>query len=160
MSHAPWMQQAESDLAAAKVLSAANHHSQAVWFAEQAVEKGHKALIAALGLRYDVDQYKDLGHKLSDISGVLPQELHEPANPHVAVLLLTLEKKSNVCRYPSPPQSAGKTSKQQEQPLPQLVAPADSFVSSQQEVADAELLVQWCRDRIPRALRAAQAMRP
>ncbi len=158
MSHAPWMQQAESDLAAAKVLSAANYHSQAVWFAEQAVEKGHKALIAALGLRYDVDQYKDLGHKLSDISGVLPQELHEPPNPQVAVMLLTLEKKSNVCRYPSPAQSAGKTSKQQT--LPQLVSPADSFVSSQQEVADAELLLQWCRDRIPRALRAAQAMRP
>lgn len=72
-------------------------------------------------------------------------------------MLLTLEKKSNVCRYPSPAQSAGKTSKQQT--LPQLVSPADSFVSSQQEVADAELLLQWCRDRIPRALQNERQQR-
>jgi HEPN domain-containing protein len=158
MNHIPWMQQAENDLAAAKVLSAANHHSQAVWFAEQAVEKGHKALLAALGLRYEETHYKKLGHDIGGISNLLPQELHEPSDLQVALRLATLKKRTEVCRYPSPPQSAGKPSQQQQQQ--QLVAPAQFFVSSQQDVADAEFLLQWCRDRIVRALRAAQAMRP
>ncbi len=44
MSHQPWLEQAESDLDAAKILSIHGFHSQAVWLAAQAVEKAHKAI--------------------------------------------------------------------------------------------------------------------
>ena len=62
MSHAVWLEQAEDDLKAAHVLSGAGHHSQAIWLASQAVEKGHKAILVALGLRYEDKHFKKLGH--------------------------------------------------------------------------------------------------
>jgi HEPN domain-containing protein len=58
MSHAPWLIQAESDLVAATVLSDANYHAQAIWLAGQAVEKAHKAIVSALGLRYEEKHFK------------------------------------------------------------------------------------------------------
>ena len=65
MSHSAWMLQAESDLAAAKILSAAHQHSQAVWLAGQAVEKAHNSILAALGLRYEERHFRKLGHQSS-----------------------------------------------------------------------------------------------
>jgi len=91
MSHAAWMRQAESDLAAAKILSRENCHSQAVWLAGQAVEKSHKAILVALGLRYEEKHYKYLGHTTSEISKLLPAALHEPVDPQVATAPLRLD---------------------------------------------------------------------
>jgi hypothetical protein len=78
MSHDAWIQQAESDLEAAKVLSHSAFHSQAVWLAAQAVEKAHKAILAALGLRYEDKHFKRLGHGTGEIADLLPVTLHEP----------------------------------------------------------------------------------
>ncbi|MBI2605474.1 MAG: HEPN domain-containing protein [Deltaproteobacteria bacterium] len=153
MSHAAWMQQAENDLAAAKILSDANHHSQAVWLAGQAVEKAHKAILAALGLRYQDKHYRHLGHDTGEISNLLPTTLHEPTDPQVAVRLSTLEGRVRESRYPIPRQTG--------QPLlTVIVPPVSSFTTSQQDVADAEQLLRWCQDRVARALRAERAMKP
>jgi HEPN domain-containing protein len=154
MSHTAWMQQAESDLVAAKILSGANHHSQAVWLAAQAVEKAHKAILAALGLRYTEKHFKKFGHQSSaDLSNLLPAALHDPADPLVAVMLEKLETRAEASRYPAPGSATGGAPAQ-------LVAPTLSFFGSQQEIADAEGLIAWCRERIERAGRAEQAMRP
>ncbi len=153
MSHSAWTQQAQSDLAAAKVLSAANHHCQAVWLAGQAVEKAHKAILAALGLRYEDKHYKQLGHGTGEISRLLPATLHDPIDPQIARMVAALEARALASRYPAPAQTAGKGT-------PQLVAPAASVAASDQDVADAQQLLDWCQDRVARALRASEAMKP
>ncbi len=147
------MQQAESDLAAAKILSGANYHSQAVWLAGQAVEKAHKAVLAALGLRYEERHYKQLGHATTDISGLLPKELHAPPDPQVALMVATLQRRALDCRYPAPAQTVGKRAGP-------LIAPAFLFTISQRDIADAEKLVDWCKERVTRALCAVQSMKP
>ena len=153
MSHAAWMEQAASDLAAARSLSEANHHSQAVWLAGQAVEKAHKAILAALGLRYEERHYKHLGHTIDEISKLLPLALHEPTDPAIATMLEKLQSRALASRYPAPGPGTG---------VPQLVAPASSpsFAASAKDVNDAATLVDWCRKRVERGLRAVQAMRP
>jgi HEPN domain-containing protein len=149
MSHEAWLEQCQSDLDAAKVLSAANHHSQAVWFAAQAVEKGLKAILAALGLQYEDRHYKYLGHNASEILRLLPEALQLPTDPQLAAKVTTLESGSRGSRYPQPKGNNG-----------QFVAPAVQITASQQEVADAEFLIAWCRERVSRALRARTAMTP
>jgi HEPN domain-containing protein len=153
MSHTAWIQQAESDLAAAKILCGASHHSQAIWLAGQAVEKAHKAILAALGLRYEERHYKQLGHRTAEISELLPRALHEPVDPQVGTMLVKLETRALASRYlaPAPTTGTGAT---------QVIAPASSVTTSQQDIADAERLITWCRDRIQRAVRAEQAMKP
>lgn len=137
----------------AKVLSGANYHSQAVWLAGQAVEKAHKAILAALGLRYEDKHYKMLGHATLDISKLLPEMLHEPIDPRIAEMIIGLTARALASRYPAPAPIVGTSAAH-------LVAPAQSITASQDVVADAERLLGWCRDRIARALLAAQAMRP
>lgn len=152
MSHTAWIQQAESDLAAAKLLAGANHHSQAVWLAGQSVEKAHKAILVALGLRYEERHFKQLGHRTAELSELLPAALHEPANPQVATMLVKLEARALASRYPLPASTEAGPA--------QLIAPALSVTTSRQDIADAERLIAWCRERIQRAIRAEQAMRP
>lgn len=101
------MKQAESDLEAAALLSGAKHHSQAIFLAAQAVEKGHKAILAALGLRYEEWHYKRLGHNTGDIANLLPEALHEPTNPQIAQMVTELEARAGRSRYPSPDAGAG-----------------------------------------------------
>lgn len=150
MSHAAWLRQAESDLEAAKVLSAASHHAQAVWLAAQAVEKGHKAILVALGLRYEEKHFKYLGHETLEIFNLLPLALSEPTDLQIAAKVETLEKRAMESRYPAPtPAATGP---------PQMTAPATRFVSSQQDIENAEALLEWCRQRIHRALSAVDAM--
>ena len=153
MSHSPWLFQADSDLDAAKLLSTAGFHSQAVWFAAQAVEKAHKAIVAALGLRYEDKHYKQLGHGTGDIAKMLPAALHEPADPAVASMVSQLENRALSCRYPGLKQIVAGAP-------PQLVAPTDSFKSSAQDVEDAATLLDWCRQRIGRAVKAVAVMKP
>lgn len=153
MSHAPWIQQAESDLDAAEFLSGAGHHSQAVWLAAQAVEKAHKAILAALGLRYEDKHFKHLGHGIAEISKLLPAALHEPVDPQISKMVATLESRALASRYPAPAQTSGAGPGM-------VVAPASSITGSGDDVADAQKLLDWCRDRIERAVRASQAMRP
>jgi len=153
MSHAAWLEQADSDLKAAEMLSKANFHSQAIWLASQAVEKGHKAILAALGLRYEDKHFKYLGHGISEIARLLPETLHDPIDPEVARMLTTLESRAATSRYPTPVKQAGAV-------LPKLVAPASSISASQQEVEDASKLLGWCRNRIIRATNAVHAMKP
>ena len=150
MSHAAWLQQAESDLSAAKVLSAADHHAQAVWLAAQAVEKAHKAILVALGLRYEDRHFKHLGHSTGEISKLLPEGLHEPLDPQIAGMVASLERRSATSRYPAPSPS----------PPGAMVAPATSFTDSRLELDDADRLLDWCRKRIERAQRATAAMKP
>ena len=152
MSYAAWVQQAESDLAAAKELSGANHHSQAVWFAAQAVEKGHKAILGALGLQYEEKHFRNLGHHTSAIATLLPPPLHEPLDPDIALKVAALEARAAESRYPLPVPGAAGTA--------QLVAPVVRITASQTDVKDAEVLLQWCRERVDRAVRAADAMKP
>ncbi|NJM10391.1 MAG: HEPN domain-containing protein [Bdellovibrionaceae bacterium] len=135
MHHEAWIKQAESDISAAKLLSHQKFHSQAVWLSGQAVEKAHKAILAALGLRYEDRDYKKFGHTTNDISRLLPEALHEPVDPQVAKMLATLEARANASRYPA--FSQGK-----------FVPPTVSVTSSQQDVDDAQALVGWCQDRI------------
>ena len=151
MSHAAWLQQAESDLEAARVLSAARHHSQAVWFAAQAVEKAHKAILAALGLRYQERHYKHLGHNTAEIARLLPEALHEPLDPQIAAMVSTLESIASRSRYPAPAQTTGAGG---------VVAPTVSMTDSRQEIENAMRLLDWCRERIARAVRAARLMKP
>lgn len=153
MSYQAWLQQADSDLDAAHALSQINHHSQAIWLAAQAVEKAHKAILVALGLRYADRHFKHLGHSTTEISNLLPSSLHDPVDPRLAQMLADLESRSNASRYPAPAQtiSGGPV---------QIVAPAMSMTSSQQDIADARVLLDWCRDRIARAVRAELALRP
>ena len=94
MSHAVWLEQAENDLKAALALSAVGHHSQAVWLAGQAVEKAHKAILAAMGLQYEERHFKHLGHGTSDLSRLLPEALHTPLDPQIAVMVNTLETRA------------------------------------------------------------------
>src|SRR5262245_23113609 len=107
MSHAAWLQQAESDLKAAEILSESRLHSQAVWLSAQAVEKGHKAILAALGLRYEEKHFKHLGHGIAEIAKLLPEELHEPIDPEVARMVASLEARALASRYPLPDRAAG-----------------------------------------------------
>lgn len=153
MTHAAWMSQADSDLNAARALSEGGFHSQAVWFAAQAVEKGHKAILAALGLRYEDKHYRQLGHGTGEIAKMLPAPLHEPADPDIARMVSVLENRASTCRYPGPDQTvSGRASA--------LVAPASFFSSSVQDVADASRLLDWCKERVGRAVRAAEMMKP
>lgn len=147
--HTPWLTQAESDLKAARVLSEGGLHSQAIWFAGQAVEKAHKAVLVALGLRYTEKQFKQLSHATSEVAGLLPEALHAPVDADVGALVTTLENAAMNSRYPKPTHSG--------QPW---TAPCESTESSDQEVRDAARLVEWCRARIARALAAVTAMRP
>ena len=153
MSYLAWMEQADDDLMVARALSVANHHSQAVWLAAQAVEKAHKAVLLALGLRYEEKHLKQLGHGTSEILKLLPLALHEPPDPQIAIKVQTLEALALSARYPEPAQLAGMIKKE-------LVAPAKRFTSSQREVEDAQQVVEWCRERVTRALRAVTAMAP
>jgi HEPN domain-containing protein len=102
MSHAAWFEQAESDLRAARILSDANLHSQAIWLASQAVEKGHKAILAALGLRYEDKHFKHLGHGTGEIAKLLPEALQEPIDTNVARMVASLETRAAASRYPAP----------------------------------------------------------
>ncbi len=153
MSHTSWLRQAESDLEAARTLSDANYHSQAIWLAGQAVEKAHKAIIVALGLQYQEKHFKQLGHATGEISRLLPAALQAPLDPEIAVLVVSLEQRAVASRYPAPEQTVGRR-------VADLVAPAESLKDSQQDVASAAKLLDWCRDRIVRAQSAVQAMRP
>ena len=152
MSHAAWIQQAESDLAAAKVLNAASHHSQAVWFAAQAVEKAHKAVLVALGLRYEDKHFIKLGHSTGEISKLLPAALHEPIDLQIADLVLDLETRARESRYPIPDRIGNGPAV--------MIAPAVSITKSAEDIEAAELLLGWCRERIKRAERAVEAMKP
>jgi HEPN domain-containing protein len=153
MSHAAWFEQAESDLRAARILSDANLHSQAIWLASQAVEKGHKAILAALGLRYEDKHFKHLGHGTGEIAKLLPEALQEPIDTNVARMVASLETRAAASRYPAPVKVAGNSS-------PQVLAPASSISASQQDVEDAAKLLDWCRSRMVRATSAVQAMKP
>lgn len=152
MSHLAWLEQAQSDLKAAELLSAAQYHSQAIWLAGAAVEKAHKAILAALGLRYEDKHFKFLGHNTSEIAKLLPEALHDPIDPRIASMVAKLEARAGNSRYPAPSRTGTG-------PTP-LLAPAALITDSQQEVADAQRLVEWCRDRVVRALSAARAMKP
>ena len=101
MSHVVWLEQADNDLKAASALSAVGHHSQAVWLAGQAVEKAHKAIIAAMGLQYEERHFKHLGHGTGEISRMLPDALHQPHDPQIAVMVNTLETRALASRYPA-----------------------------------------------------------
>ncbi len=149
MNHEAWLQQAESDLAAASSSSNAGFHSQAVWFAAQVVEKGHKAILAALGLRYEDKHFKKLGHGTGEIAKLLPEALHQPIDPRIAGMVAKLEERALSSRYPAPGVGAA-----------QLRAPAAYMVGSQEDVSDARELLEWCRSRVIRATRAEQAMGP
>jgi HEPN domain-containing protein len=151
MSYAAWLQQAESDLNAAQVLSDARHHSQAVWLAGQAVEKAHKAILVALGLRYEDKHFKQLSHDTGEISKLLPEALHLPTNLKIAEMVASLETRSNRSRYPARAQTGTPS---------EIVAPTSSIVDSQQDIADAKELLDWCRERIARAIRAGEALKP
>lgn len=153
MSYQAWLQQADDDLDAADALSKIGHHSQAAWLAAQAVEKAHKAILVALGLRYEDKHFKQLGHNTTEIARVLPASLQEPLNPRLASMIATLETRASASRYPAPAQTPGRG------PV-QIVAPAASMSNSEQDVAEAREVLSWCRDRIARAVRAEQAMRP
>src|SRR4051794_34202900 len=109
------MTQAESDLEAARILSASGYHSQAIWLAAQAVEKAHKAILFALGLRYGEAALKQLSHKISDVAALLPEALQEPTDPQVAAAISILQTTANDVRYPTP---AG-----QVRPAPRSTAP-------------------------------------
>jgi HEPN domain-containing protein len=155
MSHAAWLEQAESDLEAARLLSGAGHHSQAVWLAAQAIEKAHKAILFALGLRYAEPELKRMNHAITNVAQLLPASLHEPTDPAIAEAVEALQKVALIARYPQP----AKLVRPAVTPAPP-VAPAVAIVSSQQELADAELLLAWCKSRVERALRAFEAMKP
>ena len=149
MSHTAWMLQAESDLEAAKLLTANNHHAQAVWFAGQAVEKAHKAILVALGLRYEEKHFKQLNHSTSEVAKLLPAALHDPVDAQIAVIVSTLEMRAMGSRYPSPKAGASV-----------WTAPVTAIGPSAQDVADAERLLTWCRERVARAINATAAMKP
>jgi HEPN domain-containing protein len=153
MSHAAWLVQAESDLEAGKLLSANGYHSQAVWLAAQAVEKAHKAILFALGLRVSEELLRQLSHKISQVADLLPESLQEPRNPLVSEAISALQLLATTSRYPTP--ATPVRPKQAPQPA---VAPAMRIAASQAELADADMLVTWCRERITRALEAAQTM--
>jgi HEPN domain-containing protein len=150
MSHDAWLRQATSDLDAAKTLSRDGFHSQAIWLAAQAVEKGHKAILVALGLRYEEKHFKKFGHRTGEVSDLLPQSLHEPVDLSVARRIVFLEKRAGDSRYPSPHPSASG----------HMRAPADVMTSSDREVTAAEELLGWCKERVTRALLATAAMSP
>ncbi len=157
MSHAAWFRQAESDLDAASVLSGAGHHSQAVWLAAQAVEKAHKAILAALGLRYEERHFRQLGHRIATVAVLLPAALHDPVDPRIAEMISTLETKADSARYPRPLKASGGGVADA---APALAAPAVVITASRHEVEVARELVGWCKDRIARAEKALLAMRP
>lgn len=145
MNHGAWFKQAESDLAAARLLSEQMLHSQAIWLCSQAVEKGHKALLAALGLGYQERHFKQLGHDTAGIARLLPENLQIPNDPSVAERLAALSRRAARARYPEDPNG---------------VAPCDDLQDSAEEIQAAEVLVGWCREKMPRAVRAAEAMLP
>lgn len=141
------MKQAESDLAAARTLAQAGYHSQAVWFAAQASEKAHKAILYALGLRYSDDLLKKFSHATETVSNHLPAELQKPAEDLVAEIVVLLRKRGDESRYPK--QWAGR---------PGIVAPAEAMDDSSEDIENADRLVEWCRVRVERAERGVRAM--
>lgn len=149
MSHQPWLRQAQADLEAARALSRAGHHAQAVWLAAQAVEKAHKAILVVLG--HDTSGFKKLSHKTSEIRKLLPETLRAPPDPELGASVGELEKRGETCRYPAPSQPSGGKSKA-------VVAPSDFMTDSTKDIADAERLIAWCVDRIARAQRGVAAM--
>ncbi len=162
MSHRAWIRQAESDLQAAEALSGRGFHSQAVWLATQAVEKGHKAILAALGLQLEDRHYKNFGHDITGLSQVLPDELQEPRDAGIAREIVTLQALASSCRYPQPSRRSGPpastTTAPAESAPPALIAPADSFRESSVAVTAARTLLDWCKDRVARARRGLSAM--
>jgi HEPN domain-containing protein len=148
----PWLDQAESDLQAAKVLSVGRCHSQSVWFASQAVEKAHKAILLALGLRADEHLLKKLGHETSAIAALLPDALHQPTDPSIAADVAMLEERGRTSRYPTIRRAGS-------QP-PQWIAPDQETTDSVALLSTATRLVEWCKARIQRAEQAVKAMGP
>ena len=148
MSAAAWMEQAADDLAAAKILSAAGHHPQAIWLAAQAVEKAHKAILFALGLGVQTKDLKGFSHDVLKVVALLPQALQDPPDADVARARSTLQQRAELSRYPEllPGQA------------PTVVAPKLRLPSSEADVRDAEMLVRWCKERLARAGRAVAAM--
>ena len=112
------------------------------WLTAQAVEKAHKAILVALGLQFEEEHFKrTFGHKIGVISKVLPEALREPTDPTIANKVAALERKAADCRYPGPLQliPGGAVA---------ITAPSVRITSSQQEIADGDALVQWCKERV------------
>jgi HEPN domain-containing protein len=153
VSHDVWLRQADSDLDAARSLSSAGFHSQAIWCASQAVEKAHKAVLVALGLQLSEKGFKELGHKTSAIAELLPAALQAPLDPTIAADVTLIEKRGLESRYPFVQKGHGA-------PSGPWVAPCDENASSADVLAKATNLVGWCKHRVGRALLAVAAMAP
>lgn len=151
MNHEPWLDQAEDDLDAARTLSGAGKHSQAVWLAAQAVEKAHKAILISLGLQFQEKHFKSMGHNIASVQALLPLPLLEPFDADVAKVATLLETRGMASRYPAPDNKDGSLS---------VWGPAPRQVirDSQQDIEDATRLLEWCKARIGRAQRGVAAM--
>jgi HEPN domain-containing protein len=151
VNHLPWIQQAERDLAAAKLLSGSGYHEHAVWFASQSVEKGYKSILVAIGLQYEESHFKKVfGHDTNTVANLLPEALLRPIDPeaNMARSNSLLESRANISRYPKPTKEGI------------WKAPFDSIQDSKKEIADCESILEWCKQRVIRAVAAQQAMEP
>ena len=87
----PWWRQAQADLATAHITAAAGQHYATSWFAQQAVEKGLKALV--------IEQQGQLPRRTHDLD-YLAREVHVPAA--VAADVALVNPAFDMVRYPDP----------------------------------------------------------
>jgi HEPN domain-containing protein len=152
MSYLAWLSQAQSDLSAAKLMSANNFHSQALWLLSQSIEKAHKAILIALGLELNEKVLKALGHDVGEILKMIPLNLRLTLEAEIKQNIVNLTTNGEKSRYPA-------ISQNKLYGPPVIVAPADEIRSSQKELGEAEEILVWCKSRIERALRANEAMK-
>lgn len=115
----PWWRQAQAALETARVTLAADRDYATSWFAQQAVEKGLRALY--------IEQHSTLAPRTHDLD-YLGHEVG--ANPPAAADLMTLNPAFDLARYPNPASDR---------------APVDEVSSTlaAQHLAAAERVVLW-----------------
>lgn len=87
----PWWRQAQADLAVARVTAAAGQHYATSWFAQQAVEKGLKALF--------MEQQGQLPRRTHDLD-YLARQVRAPAA--IATDVALVNPAFDIVRYPDP----------------------------------------------------------
>lgn len=122
---APWWRQAQADLATAHLIAQGGRHYAVSWFAQQAVEKGLKALY--------IEQRGALAPKSHDLD-FLGREVHVPVT--VAADVMVVNPAFDLVRYPDPGSAT---------------APVDAVTPAlaAQHLAAAERILAWIGTQLP-----------
>lgn len=152
MSFEEWFAQAQDDLTAAKVLLQESQFPQAVWFAEQAVEKAYKSLLFALGVRASEKVLKAYGHGVEKLAEAMPVLFGTGAT---AAELTELSQMAEHCRYPSDATAEDGSALGLRAPCRH---PTFDVAAAAEAIGVAERVLDWARERAVWARQGLAAM--